>query len=625
MVSETVYVGLVALSTAIAAVAAWWLWDEEMNLQGRLFVGIVAVYAVAGLLVIGELLAPSRMWMVAAYNFEAAVTAFLPLLWFLFILEYTGHLRRVPRAAVYALVGWNVVVAALEITNPIHDLVWSGYTILASPFPHVQAEGTALAVALVLPGTILYYASIALLGAHLLVGPSVGRKQTAALLVGYLPTFAIFTLWFGGAIPGPLAGALVIGSPLILAVVAWAVFRHQLFDLAPLARESVLEVLDDAVVVVDRDRRLLDYNAAAAERFPAVAEHEGELVEHAIPELRPASERGEDGDDERDGDPADTGNGDGGVIDAAVGRSAAGTGASESPSGGDPTDVLPSTGTDDSPFVSTFTRFEDGEVREYDVTVSPLEVRGSVAGYTLVLRDVTERRQHVRDLEQQTTQLERFASTLSHDLRNPLNVAHGRVELARERHDDEHLETASDALDRIDQIIGDTLTLAREGQTIDELDRVDLATVARDAWGTVDTGEAELDVRADAGVRIYADATRLQSVFENLYRNCIEHGGASLTVTVERTDEGFAVADDGPGVPPDERDQVFEYAYTTDDDGTGLGLAIVEAIARAHGWSVEMTESESGGARVVFSGVETVETPIAGDGGRVVAVGSTVD
>ena len=616
MVSETVYVGMVGLSTAIALAVAVWLWDEELTLQGRLFVGIVAVYAGSGLLVTGELLAPSRTWMIAAYKFEAAVTGFLPLLWFLLVTEYTGYLRRIPRSVVYALVGWHVVVGVLEITNPMHDLVWNGYTVVASPFPYVQGEVTAIAFALLLPGTILYYVTVALLGAHLLIGPTVARKQTVALLVGYLPTFAIFTLWFGGAIPGPLAGALVIGSPLILGVVAWAVFRHQLFDLAPLARESVLEVLDDAVVVVDRDRRLLDYNAVAAETFAALSDHEGELVERAVPELRPV--------DEPDGDRAtgDAVAGDSSVVGRVDETAAAAAGGSEQRGGA--TEVVPSGGTGDLPFVSTFTRFEDGEVREYDVTVSPLEVRGSVAGYTLVLRDVTERRQHVRDLEQQTTQLEQFASTLSHDLRNPLNVAYGRLELARERHDDEHLDTASDALERIEGIIDDTLTLAREGQTIDELDRVDLATVARDAWETVDTGDAELDVASDAGVRIYADATRLQSVFENCYRNSVDHGGPSVTVTVERCDDGFAVADDGPGVPSDEREQVFEYAYTTDDDGTGLGLAIVEAIARAHGWSVEMAESESDGAKVVFSGVETVETPIVGDGGEIV-VGPTDD
>jgi len=612
VVTESVYVGLVALSTALAVGVAVWLWDDKTNLQGRLFVGIVAVYAVAGVLVVGELLAPSRTWMVVAYNFEAAVGGFLPLLWFLLILEYTGYLRRLPTAVVYALVGWNVVVAVLEITNPSHELVWSGYTVVSSPFPYVMGEPTNLSGVLLLPGSMLYLGSIALLGAHLLVGPNVARKQTGALLVGYLPTFAIFTLWFGGAIPGPLTGALVVGSPLILGVVAWAVFRHQLFDLTPLARESVLEVLDDAVLVVDRDRRLLDYNAAAAETFSAVADHEGEPVERAVPELCPVDDR----------DAGNAGTGDAPVVDDGAETATAGA----APLGGaaphrEPTEMVTSGDTDESPFVSAFTRFEDGEVREYEVTASPLEVRGTVAGYTLVLRDVTERRQHVRDLEQQTTQLEQFASTLSHDLRNPLNVAHGRVELAREQRDDEHLETAGDALERIEGIIDDTLTLAREGQIIDELERVDLATVARDAWETVDTDDAELDVDADTSVRIYADATRLQSVFENCYRNCIDHGDGSVTVTVERDGDGFAVADDGPGVPPDERERVFEYAYTTDDEGTGLGLAIVEAIARAHGWSVEMAESADGGARLVFSGVETVETPVASDGGRVLPVG----
>ncbi|MFC7196630.1 sensor histidine kinase [Halosimplex aquaticum] len=123
----------------------------------------------------------------------------------------------------------------------------------------------------------------------------------------------------------------------------------------------------------------------------------------------------------------------------------------------------------------------------------------------------------------------------------------------------------------MDQIVQDTLTLAREGETIEDRERVDLATVARDAWETTETGEATLEVTPEAEMRVYADATRLQSVFENLYRNALDHAGPSVTVTVGRTDDGFFVADDGPGVPPADREQVFEYAYTTAEDGTGLG------------------------------------------------------
>ena len=175
------------------------------------------------------------------------------------------------------------------------------------------------------------------------------------------------------------------------------------------------------------------------------------------------------------------------------------------------------------PFVDSFTRYVGEEPREYSVTVTPLVVRGSIEGYALVVRDVTERRQHVRDLEQQTAQLERLASTLSHDLRNPLNVAHGRVQIARQTGDLDNLEQAGDALDRMEQIIEDSLTLAREGQSIDERERTALAAVARRAWETTDTDRATLEVDRDAEVDVYTDPSRLQSVFENLFRNSIEH------------------------------------------------------------------------------------------------------
>ena len=60
---------------------------------------------------------------------------------------------------------------------------------------------------------------------------------------------------------------------------------------------------------------------------------------------------------------------------------------------------------------------------------------------------------------------------------------------------------------------------------------------------------------------------------------------------------GFYVADDGPGIPEDERESVFEGGYSTSDDGTGLGLAIVRSIAEAHGWTATVAERDAGGAR----------------------------
>jgi signal transduction histidine kinase len=94
--------------------------------------------------------------------------------------------------------------------------------------------------------------------------------------------------------------------------------------------------------------------------------------------------------------------------------------------------------------------------------------------------------------------------------------------------------------------------------------------------------------------------SRTQSV------DSVEHGDPTVTVTLGRHDDGFYVEDDGPGIPPDHRESVFEYEYTT-AGGTGLGLAIVAAIAEAHGWRTTAAEGSDGGARIVFSDVSLTD------------------
>jgi signal transduction histidine kinase len=87
---------------------------------------------------------------------------------------------------------------------------------------------------------------------------------------------------------------------------------------------------------------------------------------------------------------------------------------------------------------------------------------------------------------------------------------------------------------------------------------------------------------------------------ENLFRNSVEHGGSTVTVTMGSLpgESGFYIEDDGPGVPPDDRTDVFENGYTTEENGTGFGLSIVQTIFEAHGWNVSLTEGTEGGARI---------------------------
>jgi signal transduction histidine kinase len=206
--------------------------------------------------------------------------------------------------------------------------------------------------------------------------------------------------------------------------------------------------------------------------------------------------------------------------------------------------------------------------------------------------------------------VDRLASVISHDLRNPLDVADAHLQAARETGDTEHFEQLAAAHDRMARIIQDVLTLARGEDALNPVDGVDLEAVAADAWATVDTEAASLSI-ADELPTLAADPDRLQRLFENLFRNSVEHGSTgsrsqtgddTLTVTVGRVGDGFFVADDGVGIPADDRQQVFDSGYVRDDSGhgTGLGLTIVEEIADAHEWSVSLTDSEAGGARFEF-------------------------
>ncbi|MBP1986249.1 PAS domain S-box protein [Halolamina salifodinae] len=253
-------------------------------------------------------------------------------------------------------------------------------------------------------------------------------------------------------------------------------------------------------------------------------------------------------------------------------------------------------------------RFE-GRLERADGSTFPVEVhliRLDLDGedrFVALDRDITEQKAREEELMRQNERLAEFSSVVSHDLRNPLQVAQGRFGLLADEAESEHLADLGSALDRMESLIDDLLTLAREGDAALEVEPVDVATVAAAAWGTVETGDAELTVTTD--LRVNADPDQLQQLFENLFGNAIEHAAPDAVITVGDLPDGFYVADDGPGIPEDEREAVFDPGYSTSTDGTGFGLDIVATIAESHGWSVAATESGAGGARLEITGVES--------------------
>jgi PAS domain S-box-containing protein len=238
-----------------------------------------------------------------------------------------------------------------------------------------------------------------------------------------------------------------------------------------------------------------------------------------------------------------------------------------------------------------------------------------------VSQNVIERKEHQRELERQNERLEEFTSVVSHDLRNPLTVLRGALELAERTGEAEHFERGERAVDRMERLVTDLRTLARQGDRVTDLEAVALPDVIQGSWDTVETDGAALAI--DVNATILADESRLRQLLENLFRNAVEHGstsppsqapedavehgGSGVTVRVGPLDDGLYVADDGPGIAPEEREHVFESGYSSSADGTGFGLAIVSEIASAHGWNVDVCESDEGGAQFEVTGVELVE------------------
>ena len=212
-----------------------------------------------------------------------------------------------------------------------------------------------------------------------------------------------------------------------------------------------------------------------------------------------------------------------------------------------------------------------------------------------------------------------FVADASHELRTPLTVIRGQLEvLARQstvttedvRHVDEVVRTE---VLRMERLVDDLLLLARadEGELLRPaaLDLRPFVTELFDSLTLTAERRFELGALPDGVLR--ADEDRLAQVVRNLARNAIEHTGPDglVRLTVTPRPRGWveiAVEDDGPGIPPEQRDRVFDRFHRLDSSrtrgkgGAGLGLAIARAIVEAHGGRIAAGISPEGGARVAF-------------------------
>ena len=193
----------------------------------------------------------------------------------------------------------------------------------------------------------------------------------------------------------------------------------------------------------------------------------------------------------------------------------------------------------------------------------------------------------------QAERWETIVRAFAHDARNPLNVVTGRLELLDA--EGPHTEAVSRSVGRVESLLEELSTVASVTASIDGTDTVDLAEMAENVWRASGGPVDRLRVETDRTYEANPDCLRL--IFERLFDNTVVHAGLDATVTVGDTQAGFYVADDGPGIPADDRERIFEQGYGTSREGEGYGLFVADSVASAHGWDIVAGESDAGGAR----------------------------
>ncbi|WP_247729643.1 histidine kinase N-terminal 7TM domain-containing protein [Halovivax limisalsi] len=600
-VLATTYMVAVAIgavtSVAIAALALRNPEHAETRVLAVLTAGI-ALWTGGDL---ASMLASSRewtmLWIRTVHWFGVAI---VPTTIFLFIVVYTGRGDRLSRRRLAALYALPVAIFLLALTNSWHRLLWTDIAASdATPVGYALTYGPAFA-AYVLYSYGLLAVGTVLLGGFIGRSRELYRGQATLLMIAAVAPWGSNLLYIlGDSELEPTS----LGFAIAAVALAVAVFRYRLTDILPIARDAVVEHINDGVVVLDRDGRILDANAQAA---PYLCNGDvGTSLGQPADAVLPTAICDWLADGPLRGDPRGPDSAGGTASDGPAGERGTDRATERGTGHRDDTDVERTTAS------TTVRRTRGGDQQYLAVDTTALLDGDRWIGQLLIIRDVTEQQRYERELERQNDRLDRFASVVSHDLRNPLNVADGYLSLLAERYDDPEIDEVGSSLDRMEAIIEDVLTLARNGDEVADRTLVDLGTLATAAWNGVDTGDATLQIETGEH-RVAADESRLTQAFENLFRNAVEHGGEGVTVSVGTIDEadaaewavdsaertrGFYVADDGTGISEGDREAILESGYTTNADGTGLGLSIVRTIVEAHGWSLSVAESAAGGAR----------------------------
>ncbi len=558
---------IAAVSSAVVAVLAWRRRHVRSARPFALLMLTVTVWALAYVL---EIVSPGftlkTFWVKVQYSSIVCV----PVAWLAFSLAYIGKEQWLTGRNLALLSVVPLVILVLMWTNPGHHLVMEDFRLVESAGGRVLAidRGPVFWLHVMHAYALLALGVVLLVTEYHRAGPAYRRQTRLLLIAALIPWVGNLVHVFGQGILSYLDVTSFLFTISGL-VVFWGLFRF--LDLVPGARNIVVETMLDGVLVVDSENRVMDMNPAA-ERIIGITRSD------------------------------------------AIGKPASQVLASW-PNLADCFQT-PAEGRAETRFTSN----RDGRI--YGLSISPLPRRGTdFKGHLVMFHDVAERerpeaalQRRAAELQAQNEELDAFAHTVAHDLKDPLTSIVGYAEVLA----DDELQTSEGDVRKLLEAISasgrklgsiiDELLLLSTVRQMDDVERepLDMDAIVRDALrrlkGLIEDHQAEITL-PDAWPTALGYAPWVEEVWVNYLSNAIKYGGQPPQITLDATQEGseicFSVKDNGPGLRPEERRQLFTPFTQLDrssGEGHGLGLSIVQRIVNKLGGRVVVESSVDKGS-----------------------------
>lgn len=498
----------------------------------------------------------------------------LAAIWLVLVIEYTGRTHRMKRL-IYVVFAVPIVTNILIWTNDFHHLWRGGSTLdtVSAPFPITVYNYNFWFFWVHAPsGYIIFIVSFILLVRSLLFASLAYRRQIMALLIALILPILVDTLYVFGISPIPNFNFTPIVFSISGIIIGWSLFRYKFLDLMPVARDAIVQSMDDIVIVLDEKHRIVDVNPALQAMINRdVSEIIGLHISDAFPKHYENIERHMRAGDSR--------------LEIVVD--------------------------------------ENSVPKHFNVHISPLYNGQHKIGELIVMRDVTEakrleQQQILLKIEQQRIQaLHQFISDATHDVMTPISVMKSSLYVARKTQDENQrkkkLSLVETELNHLQQMLQDMLLMAKlDTMSSDDLSRGEidfnhLLQAQIEKYHQIAESKNQqliFDLSPQPIMLCVQEdliAVALSQLLDNAVKYTDENGIITIVAKIKNQHIEITISDTGDGINAVDLTHIFERFYRVQshrpmDSGSGLGLSLTRQIIELHHGHIEVESSVGQGS-----------------------------